>query len=246
MSRRLIAVVSLQRSLKSRVAAIVNEVYKNVQKPMLFTGIAREYTPKAEDGHKFPAENLAVQLTVEGLLESVTTDLSGLWDLTATRDQGNQMAKADVRINGTVIIPQVSVSNLLFLEKQLIDFRTMLTACPVLDSAKEWITDTDTGISRTPRPIETTKSEKIEDTVIVVPSNERHPAQTRDRTKDVIVGTWATTHFSGALTTHRQHQLVGRVNVLIDAIKVAREEANLITVDDVRVADALFDFILRQ
>lgn len=244
MSRRLIAVITLQRGLKARVAAILNEVYKNVQKPAPFTGIAREYEPKAEDGHKFPSESLQVQMVAEGILSAMARDLGEFWDLTATRDLGNQVAKGDIKVNGTVIVPQVSVSNLLFLEKQLIDFRTLITACPVLDPAKEWITDPSTGVSRTPRPVETTRTEKIEDTVVVVPATPQHAAQTRDRSKDVIVGTWSTTHFSGALSAARQHELVARVNQLIDAVKVAREDANLAMVEDVKVGDALFGYLL--
>jgi len=245
MSRRLISVVMLQRTLKARVSTVVNEAYKNVQKAPLFAGIAREYTPKAEEGQKLPSEALQVQLVASSLISAIATDLGQLWDLTATRDAGNQVAKGNVVVRGRVILNDVSSSNLLFLEKQLIDVRTFITACPVLDTAKEWTTDEITGISRT-RPVETTRSEKIEETVVVVPPNERHPAQTRDRVRDQIVGTWATTHLSGALTALQQHKLINRVNELIDAVKIAREEANLVTVEDVKVGDALFGFLLEE
>jgi hypothetical protein len=243
MGKRLISIVMLQRTIKARTGAIVSAAYKNVQKPTLFAGLAREYTPKAEDGTPLPAEAQQVQLVATSLLQAIATDMTSYWDITATRDVGNQIARADIKVRGQVLLEDVPTSTLLFLEKQLIDVRTFVTACPTLDSAKEWTTDEVTGISRT-RPTETTRSEKLEETVIVVPATEKHAAQTRDRTRDQIVGTWATTHFSGAFTTAQQHTLVGRINELIDAVKLAREEANVIVVDDVFVGDALFGFLL--
>lgn len=243
MGKRLISIVMLQRTIKARTGALVSTAYKNVQKPALFTGLAREYTPKAEDGTPLPSETQQVQLGAMSLLTSVATDMTSYWDITATRDMGNQLARADVKVRGQVILEDVPTSTLLFLEKQLIDVRTFVTACPTLDSAKEWMTDEITGISRT-RPIETTRSEKVEETSIVVQATDKFPAQTRDRVRDQIVGTWATTHFSGAFTTAQQHTLVGRINELIDAVKLAREEANVIIVEDVRVGDALFGFLL--
>lgn len=244
MSRRQISIVMLQRTIKARTGALVSAAYKNVQKPALFTGIAREYTPKAEDGTPLPSESQQVQQVASSLLNSVAADMTSYWDITATRDAGNVLARADVKVRGQVILENVPTSTLLFLEKQLIDVRTFVTACPTLDSAKEWVTDEVTGISKTPRPVETTRSEKVEETAVVVQPTERHPAQVRDRVKDLIVGTWATTHFSGAFTLAQQHTLVGRINELIDAVKIAREEANTIMVDDVRVGDALFGFLL--
>lgn len=243
MSKRLIAAVMLQRAIRSRVAGIVNEVYKTVQKPALFGGHAREYTPKDEEGFRYPAENLAVQFIARDLLVSLATDIGSMWDATATRDTGNQLASANVIVRGNVILENVSLSTLLFLEKQLIDIRTIISACPTLDNAKTWETDDVTGVSRS-AVVESTRSEKIEETVIVVPATEKHAAQTRDRVRDRVVGTWLTTHLSGALTLRDQHAMISRVNELIDATKVAREEANVILIEDVRVGDALFGFIL--
>lgn len=242
-SRRLISIVMLQRVIKERTSRLISEAYKNAQKPALFTGISREYTPLAEDGQPLPSEHLNVQLVATSLLSAVAEDFTKYWDATATRDRGNQLARSDVKVRGEMILEQVPTSTLLFLEKQLIDLRTFITALPVLETAKEWVTDSVTGVSRTPTPVKTTRSEKVEETDVVVQPTERHPAQVRDRVRDQIVGTWATTHLSGALTPAQQHKLVGRVNELIDAVKVAREEGNVIMVDDVQIGSALFGFI---
>lgn len=242
MSKRLIAAVMLQRNVRSRVATIVNEVYKQVQKPALFTGHVRAYTPKDEEGFRYPDENLPVQQVAIDLLTSLSSDIGKMWDATATRDAGNQDAYADIKIGSQTLLERVPLTTLLFLEKQLIDVRTLISACPTLDNAKTWRTDKVTGISRT-EPVESTRTEKAEETVIVVPASDKHAAQTRDRVRDKIVGTWATTHLSGALTLSDQHELIGRVNQLIDAVKIAREEANIIVVDDVDISTPLFEFI---
>src|SRR5512144_2672811 len=131
MPKRLISVVMLQRTIKERTSRLISEAYKNAQKPALFTGISREYTPLAEDGQPLPAEHLNVQLVANGLLSAVADDFSKYWDATASRDVGNQIARADVKVRGQVILEQVPTSTLLFLEKQLVDLRTFITALPV-------------------------------------------------------------------------------------------------------------------
>lgn len=241
MSKRQISIVMLQRTIKARTAAIISAVYKTVQKPAPFMGIEKEYTPRAEDGLKLPSESQQVQLVAVQLLESAATDLTTYWDITATRDAGNQVAVADIKVRGSILATGVSLSTLLFLEKELINVRTLISAMPTLDGAKEWTTD-GIGISRA-RPVETVRTEKVEVTDVVVQATDKFPAQVRDRVRDQIVGTWSTTHFSGALSVAEQHRLVGRVNELIEAIKLAREEANTVFVDEVRVGDALFGFL---
>lgn len=240
---KLISIVALRRSTKARTYAFTSEVNRMIQRGQLFEGLARRYEPKAEDGEKLPDENKQVQLVAESLLDNVFGDLGKFWNLSATQEHGNQVARADVVIDGSTILTDVPTGTLMFLEKQLNDVHTLIANMPTLDPAREWTTSPDTGISSA-KPVETTRSNKIESTQIVVPATAQHPAQTRDRVQDQIVGTWYTTHQSGALPIARQHELIRRVDKLRDAVKVAREEANLVNVHDEEVADTLVTYIL--
>ena len=245
-SKKLISVVAVRRAVKTRVYTITNEVNKLAGKAPLFAGISKTYAPR-EDGavHNRPAEEKGVQLIAEDLLRALAIDMSEFWDLSATQEFGNTVAKGDLSVQGRTLLKDVPTGTLLFLEKQITDLRTIISNLPTLDPADEWTTDATTNVSRS-KTKETVSSEKAEDTIIVVPATAQHPAQTRDRTKDIIVGTWSTVKFSGALPVARQHELIMRANRLLDAIKITREEANLVTVEPVNVSKALFTYLLGE
>lgn len=69
--------------------------------------------------------------------------------MTATREWANRLAAADVVVDGTVLLPQVPVPYLLFLEKQLTDLHTFVRKLPVLDASEAWTLDPSTDSWKT-------------------------------------------------------------------------------------------------
>ncbi len=61
--------------------------------------------------------------------------------------------------------------------------------------------------------------------------------------EDVLVGYWTTVKYSGALPQARINELKSRVVKLSEAVKVAREEANAVTVTDQKIGDRVFDYL---
>ena len=70
-----------------------------------------------------------------------------------------------------------------------------------------------------------------------------HPAQVEFFHEDVNIGTWSQTLFSGAIKVDRKKVLMERVKQLLDAVKVAREHANMTDVKVEKTAEKIFDFV---
>lgn len=134
---------------KSEVEKGVTEIYKVLQKPELFMGREGVYRPDDEaNGEKLPREHQKVQHTVNDLLHTAQLKWTELWDLSATQDTANQKAKANIEVDGTLVLADVPVTTLLFLEKQINDVESMITKIPTPDAAEDWTYDGNVGLLR--------------------------------------------------------------------------------------------------
>lgn len=240
---KLSQILAIEKGLKERTNRFVTDEHHKLQKPDLFAGISRTYRPKDEDGELFPAESGPVRENAELVLKSISEQLTKLWDLVLTKDAANMSAKADIKIDGQSIIRDVPVTNLLFLEKQLVDMRTTIAKAPILASSEVWSLDQAGSVWRT-EPVETHRTKKIWRNHVKYPATDKHPAQVETYQEDVVVGYWNTTKFSQALAQGRQATLLERVEKLLEAVKFAREEANSSEVDDREIGAVLFEYLL--
>jgi hypothetical protein len=237
-------IVALEKGQKQRTAAAITDIYHLLQKSQLFSGLSRVYKPKNEEGEQLPPESTNVQYTVEEQLSEIARELAKLIDIVATKEQGNMSTAADVKVGSKVIVPNASVPLLLFLEKQLQDFRTALGKVPVLDRAENWTPDSNAGNQWRTEPTMTVRTKKVPRNHVKAEATEKHPAQVEVYMEDITVGTWTATRFSGAIQGTRRNELLDRVNALLDAVKAAKEEANGIEVQQVKIANKMFDYLL--
>ena len=242
MSAKLCQIIAVVNGQKSRTTAEVTKWHKMTQKPELLKGISRVYTPKDDDGDAYPPESQKVQLTAETAIEKASKSFIKLFDVVATQDAANCEAKADVKVGDTVVLQQVPVTTLLFLEKQLHDIHKFVDIIPELPSSVDWKYDVNKGFHQTDA-IVANKTKKIQKPVVLAPATKEHPAQVQLVGEDIIVGTWATTHFSGALPADEKRAMLKRIVELQDGVKFAREEANGREVVDVELGQKLFDYI---
>jgi hypothetical protein len=239
---RLNQIIAVEKGVKAEGESVLTKAYHDLTKVGPWAGIARVYTPKDEEGDRLPAETTLVQLKGEDVLSAVAVGLTRLFDITATKDAGNTVARADVVIDGVTILSQVPVTTLLFLEKKLVDLGTFLSKFPVLDPADTWTFDTGQRIFRAD-PVETNRTKKILRNHVKAEATDKHPAQVEVYHEDTVVGTWKTTKFSGALEESTVKSLRDRVRRLSEAVKKAREEANSMEVDDVHIGEAVFTYL---
>lgn len=240
MTLKLTQVIALEKQAKATASGALTDTYHTLQKGALFSGQERTYQPKDEEGDRFPPEPVRLQLDVATVLRDLLPVLKRLWDLTLTKDAGNQDAVADIVVNGVVLVPRVPVTTLLFLEKQLVDLHTMVTRLPLLDPTEEW--EEVDGVQRT-KPTVTTKTKKLPKVITKAPATDKHPAQVDVYSEDQVIGHWSTTKLSGAITATRRRDLLDKVRTLQAAVKIARESANLADVEQQHMADALFSYL---
>ena len=242
MTLRLNQVIALEKGVKTTAESGLTQAYHQLEKVQLFHGQERSYRPKDDDGDQYPAEPVKLQLRVPDVLADTAEQLTRLFDVTATKDAGNQLAAADIEVDGVTIVSAVPVTTLLALEKKLVDLATFVSKLPVTDQAENWTWDAD-SLCWKADTAQTIKTKKIPRNHVKAEATEKHPAQVEVYYEDVVVGHWRTVKFSGALPATRIKELLDRVDKLQQAVKFAREEANNSEVTDVKVGEKVFDYL---
>lgn len=240
---KLTQIVAIEKSVKSRVQGTITQSYKSSQKPDLFNGFSKTYRRKDEDGEDFPPEHKKVQIKADELIQTITKSLTELYDVTATKDYANCLAFADVEVDGQVLVEKAPIPFLLFLEKQITDFRTFVSSIPVLDTSEDWILDLNSGFYKTPS-IATHRTKKLQKPIVLYEATKEHPAQTQLISEDIVIGYWDTVKQSGALPIPKKQELLDRIEKLLNAIKFAREQANAQEAERKKVAEKLFGYLL--
>lgn len=240
---KLSQIIAIEKGVKSRVYGEITSLDKLIQKPDLFNGLQREYSPFNDDGEKFPSENQRVQANVKEILARVERLSTEYFDVNAKREWTNGTARADIVVDSETLVKQVPVGYLLFLEKQLTDISTMIGRLPLLNEGDEWSFDPAVGLHRS-SPTESMKTKKNQRAIVKYPATPEHPAQTEMITEDIAVGKWKQTKQSGAIGKPARQEMLDRVEKLLIAVKFAREAANMAdVVDTPAVGEALFGYI---
>lgn len=242
MSRSLGEVVAIEKAARQRANKQTGDIHKLAQKEVVLTGLSRTYEPFDDGGVTLPAEGKPVQERTENLLDQFAKAFIPALDLAAAKDEANTAARGDVIVDGQVILTQVPVSHLLFLEHQLQETRTFVNALVVHDPAKRWTLNAQIGIWQA-AAVNTTRNEQREVPVVLYPATDKHPAQVKTAIEVKPVGTWTNVDLSGAIFESRKRELLTRVDTLLDAVKTARERANQTPAPDVHVGEAIFSFL---
>jgi hypothetical protein len=237
-------ILAIEKGVKTRVYAEFTDLHNATQKPALMNGFTKTYQPRDEDGETYPPESQKVQYEHQTVFDRVATGLTELFDITATKDWANCSAKADVVVDGKVLLQNVPATYLLFLEKQLSDLSAFVQKMAELDPASDWNVDPSTGLFKTD-PTATQRTKKVQRAIVLYDATEHHPAQTQLITEDVVVGSWVTTKLSGALPAPRKKALLARIEKLNQAVKFAREQANGGDVTEHKVGTAVFDYLFK-
>lgn len=218
------------------------DIYQLLSKTDLLNGLTKTYTPVKDEDHVYPGESKIVQLRVSDAIDKAKASMVDLFDVTATKDYGNTVAKADIVIDGKVLLPGVPVTYLLFLEKRLVDLATFVSKLPTLAPDTEWTLNSQNGLYQSDK-IQTTKTKKISTVITLAPATPEHPAQAQLAHEDVPEGTWTTIKSSGCAASTEVAALLSKVEALQKAVKMAREEANSVEVEQVKVADTIFNYV---
>ena len=187
--------------------------------------------------------------TVPRKLQHVWSALTAALDITATKEVSNcsEGARADVMIDGLVVLESVPATVLLGLEKRLRQIRELYSHIPTLDPTYTWIKDASlaTDMYRTQNPTEQLKTEKTLEHKIVYEATKEHPAQIEKWTKDKPVGKITLERTSGMVSVEDKARWIKRITELETAVKEARQRANKADATELKVAEILREYIHR-
>lgn len=235
-------IIALEKGVKGNAEQAIVRAYADTQRADQFAGLVRTYQPLEEGGYVLPAESRRVIAHAPALVTKVQAALERLFDLTLTKDFTNAQATADIRVGDVLLAQDVPVTTLLWLEKQLNALRNFIAALPVTDIADAWTWDQEQQVYRS-QVVTTLRSRKVEEHVVVVPPTDKHPAHVEKVTKDVPEGEWSTTKLSGAISPFQRDKYLAQVTAVADAVKVAREQANMTEVTDRAMGNAILNYV---
>lgn len=236
--------IAALKGVKSTAYAQVTELHRNSQKVPLLSGVERTYQPRDDEGDRLPGESQIVQINLERLLRDAADALRPLLNQQLSIDEANRHAVADVVVDGRVLLPGVPVTFLMFLEKQLSDWATLVDKLPTLDPSVVWSPDpvAEPGYYQT-YPVQTVKTKKVPRNHVKAEATDRHPAQVEVYHEDIPIGDWTTIRRSGAIPAARKAELKARVASLQIAVKHAREQANQVEAPLASTSE-LLDYLL--
>jgi hypothetical protein len=248
---RLNQLIAVMKGVKSAADRTFTDLHRITDKGVPLSGISKTYEPKDAEGDALPAESTLVQVRTEDVIADAVAALTRLFDVTGALDSTNTVARADVVLpawadsSRKVVVRDVPVTTLLFLEKQVIGLHTFVAELPVLDPAFAWSYDDARNCYATP-PVLSTRTRKVPKAFELAPATDKHPAQVEKVHEDVLEGTWTTVRYSGAMPAKRKAVLLARVAALAEAVKFAREAANMTPVVDVDLGGPIFGYLFGE
>ena len=239
-------ILALEKDKKARSYREVTDAHHQLNPTNVkLSGITRTYQPKNEDGDKLPSESTLLQLQASTVLAQIKASLIDLFNITLTKDEANQKAKADLYVDEQLIARDVPVTYLLFMEKQLTDVITIVSKLPVLDPAEHW--EWSPAADAYAASSQTARTKKVPRNHVRAEATDKHPAQVEMYFEDEMVGTWTTTKYSGALSQVRVTKMQRRAVKLLQAVKTAREQANSLVVgDQPEIGEAVFGYLFEN
>jgi len=236
-------IIASEKKEKEEAIQVRTKAENQFVKINLFLGLSRTYKPLDDSGHQLPPESTKLQLTVKEVMNDVKRHLSTLFDISATKDWSNCHAKADIVINGKVLVKDVPATYLLFLEKQLNDLLSLVKKIPTLDPAETWRYD-EAQDCYASEPSETIRTKKVPRFTVAYEATDKHPAQVHPWTEDIAEGKWRLIKFSGAVPAKEVNGIIERISEVQKAVTFAREEANRLKVENIRTGEAILSYIL--
>lgn len=240
-----------QAAAKAQLAEVTATFAK---KPNLFEGQQR--TLSMFDTSPEKATEVAAIQDKEKISQSVayTVDqnlnymagLVGSWiDVLYRKELTNQTARADVVIDGKVIIKDAPATFLLAMENIIgTQLKDPYNAIPTLSPGIDWEKADSLGkfIFKSPK-VKTIKTEKVSEFIKHQQTSDKHPDTFTEKFTDKNVGVYESQKFSGMMQVVDKAAVIARWQRLLEAVKDARQRANQAEVVMGNCAMNIFAFI---
>jgi len=236
-------ILAVESGVRTQAQKDLTAAHHGLQKAEMISGYQKSYEPLKEDGDKLPTEGKLLQTRVPDVIRGTAAILERMYDVTATRDYGTSRARADVVVDGAVLLKDVPVTFLLWLEKKLEDLHTFVTQLPTLPADTEWTWDAAQNCWKNRHEIKRARTNKIVYPLVLYEATKEHPAPVKEITKDEVVGYFTEILYNGGLQMQDVKNLKERVEKLQESVKFAREKANELEIVDQKVGGTLLRYV---
>ncbi len=198
-----------------------------------------------KDTTKYPEVHQHLDTTVPDKLAYTDKAVINYFDVLLAKEATNQVAVADVVIDGVVVAEELPATFLLGMETRLKHLRIMYEAIPTLAPGIKWELDPSIGeyVFKAAYPEETIKTESNIEPVTMAPATKEHPAQVVERSVVKNVGKYTKVNWSGMISAADKSELLKKIDNLISACKQARQRANTATVVKKSVGAKFLNYI---
>lgn len=220
--------VAIEADVRKRTMRDLTTAYHALDKPNLLEGHHGEYERVNDtEGLELVPEDQRVQATVKEMIDVTKEKMAELFDVTAARDWTNSsgMAKADVIVGETVLIPDAPIPYLLWLDRKLDELHAFATRIPTLSASTTWKPeDEERGIYKS-APVVTLRQTQQTKVIPVFQPTDKHPGQAQVVQEPVVEGRWTRIKLSGAMPVSDRERILRRIATLQNAVHAAREKA---------------------
>lgn len=241
-------VLAVEGDLAGEYKKILEEattVFKKGEHFMGFTKLLQMFDESRKHEEEAAKEHRELTTTVNDKLSYMSRAVIRYFDAVAQKESTNQLAKADLEVDGKVLIPDMPSTLLLGLETKLKDVRAVYDAIPTLLPGIKWERDATKGgdVWVTAEPETAMKTEKVLKPFVLYEATKEHPAQVKELSDTVNIGVYRRTFVAGTLSPKEKSDLLGRIDKLIRATKKARQRANMQEVNKLAIGEVLMGFI---
>ena len=237
--------LAVKKEAKQRANEIAGETKKALGSKHLYFGSHKSYQPfDEEDSTRLPDEHEQMGYIVGEKMDWFGKNFGRLIDLELQIDRTNELARADLAVDGFNMnnVPAPFLLDFIgFLDK----IRNVYAGIPVLDPKYQWEPDVTRtqGVFKTSEPEVSYRSKKVLRHKVLVEATNHHPAQVEKWPEEAQVGKYTKRMWSGSLTASQKATVLGRVDQLIAASKRALSEANNADHSNDKIAASLFSFL---
>jgi len=237
------------------VEADVENTYKAMLKETMqtFQTKAAHFTKWIKSLHMFKddssdggeIENVEMVTTVKDKLDYFSNYLREYLNLLYQKELTNQIAVANIEINGDTIAANVPVTFLLGLETRLKAVREMLLTIPTLTPGIAWEKDSTLGenVYKAKNDVKTFKTAKAIKHKVLYEATKEHPAQIERWTEEENVGEYIIRKWSSMISPAEKVKYLTKVDNLIKAVKQAKQRANNIDLNPGTIGTEIVDYL---
>lgn len=237
--------LAVEGDLDGTYRKILEETTKTFKTPAFFNGWVKRVEWFDPDEKDLAPEIQEVTETVPAKLDYTWGHIIRYLDAVLQKEATNQEARADLEVDGAVLMDNVPATFLLALENKLKLIREIYLTAPTLQPGIRWEKDESKGnnIWRREAPEEKYRTAKTFQSKVLYEATKEHPAQIEKWEETRNVGKYVQETWSGMISSAQKSELIGRVDKLIRAAKTARQRANRTDVKQASIGKKLMGFI---